>query len=121
MGLISPGTLASLKRVALSAMPDTCTIQRQSAVDDGAGGQTLTWATLSTPKCRVFTQKQTIQERTAEGRLENVVRWFIALPAGQDVAASDRIAANGVTYEVAGVQQPTSYEVERICQVEVLN
>ncbi len=53
-----------------------CTISRFSSVDDGAGGQTNTWAPLSNPPlCRVYPiVMRGVGEQVGEGRIESVVR-----------------------------------------------
>lgn len=119
--MLSATDIALFQQTAGLTRITPCTISRLTSVDDGVAGQTLTWAPLSTPLCRVYPiVTRGVGEQVGEGRIESVVRWMIALPPGQDVTAKDRIVANGVTYEVSAVLAPRTYELERICQVEVI-
>lgn len=120
--MIDADDLAMMQDAVSDLRATPCTISRYTSADDGAGGQTNTYVPLSNPPmCRVMAMPQIVAEKGAEGRLETVVRWTIALPPGQDVTAKDRIMALGVTYEVTDVLGPKSNEIERICQVEVIS
>jgi len=119
--VITAEDLAMMQDAVSGLRTTPCTISRYTSVDDGAAGQTNTYAPLpNAPLCRVMAMPQVVAEQDAEGRLQSVVRWTIALPPGQDVTAKDRIVAQGVTYEVTDVLGPKSNEIERIVQCEVL-
>lgn len=119
--MLSAADMALFQQTAGLTRVTPCTISRKTSAPDGFGGQADTWADLpGPPMCRIYPAVQAVAERDGEGRLESAVRWMIALPPGTDVTARDRIVANGVTYEVTAVLAPRTYEIERICQVEVI-
>ena len=115
------GLVDLLSPLAASAMPDSCVIQTRITSGDGYGGTTLTYTASAPIPCRVFTHPRPVDERDAEGRLESIVRWMAALPAGTAITAKDRLLCNGVQYEVAGVIAPQSFEVQRLVELEVLS
>lgn len=118
--MLSAADMALFQQTAGTTRITSCVIQRTTLASDGSGGFTNSWDTLATVNGRIYPAMQTVQEIVAEGRIGEVVRWMIALPPGQDVTEKDRIAANGVTYEVIAVLAPRTYEIERTCQCEVI-
>lgn len=121
MPFLSPGLTRVLTQVAASAQPDLCVITRKTSVSDGMGGMTDSWAAIAAGvPCRVMNTIRQGVEAAEEGRIEDRLDWRIALPVGQDVTARDRIAADGMNFEVLGVLAPMSYEVERVVQCVVL-
>jgi hypothetical protein len=68
----------------------------------------------------VMSNTQMITERVEEGRPVNNVSWMLAFAPGTDVTQYDRVLAQGVTYEVAGVEGPKTNEVERLVECVVI-
>lgn len=96
------------------SMSTTVVIQRLTTASDGEGGQTQTWNTLSTTIGRIGGADQRLpSEQVEAGQLTGIQQWIVALPAGTDVALSDRLVAQGITYQVVGLQAPMTYEIER--------
>ncbi len=113
--MISAAQLTALQADMQVLLFTSCSILRKTIASDGAGGTTDTWATLSSPLCRITPEvERGIAEKAEELRVEVEQRWTIALPAGQDVGVKDRITANGLTYEVSAVGGPQSLELERL-------
>lgn len=113
-GLLTTSGLASLRARMTTALPDACTISRNTPTSDGAGGQTPSWATVETTVCSIAPAGNSAQERAIADRLSSVVAYTVTLPALTDVTAKDRIVSGGRTLEVAGVIVRTQ-ELTRRC------
>lgn len=113
--LVSDGTVAAFRRIAASAMPDTAQIERLTAVSDGMGGSTETWAVVATYACRLSRLPQMPIERELEDALQGRVPFTLYLPFDADATAADRVVCLGDRFEVVGVHNPTSYQVHVRC------
>lgn len=69
------------------------TIEREQRVSDGAGGSTITWSTVATP--RAFIKPMSGGERLQAMRLEATVTHRIFIRYRSDLLTSDRINYNG--------------------------
>lgn len=111
--LISTGTLAQLRRVSESLLPDTAQILRTPMMDDGRGGQTPSGPpfVVTTVACRLQPEKGG-NERMAADLFITAGYWRIGLPVGTDVTTKDRITVttqSNRTFEVKAVDGPKSY------------
>lgn len=79
---VTPGKLRNL-----------ITIEREQSVSDGAGGSTITWSTVATP--RAFIKPMSGGERLQAMRLEATVTHRIFIRYRSDLLASDRINYKG--------------------------
>lgn len=69
------------------------TIEREQSVSDGAGGSTITWSTVATP--RAFIKPMSGGERLQAMRLESTVTHRIFIRYRDDLLTSDRINYKG--------------------------
>lgn len=69
------------------------TIEREQSVSDGAGGSTITWSTVATP--RAFIKPMSGGERLQAMRLEATVTHRIFIRYRSNLLTSDRINYNG--------------------------
>lgn len=92
-------------------LADSCQIQRPTLASDAAGGQTESWATVTTVACHVAPTGSQAAERLIAERLTSDVPWTIRLPFGTDARATDRIVSGGRTYEVIAPLSPRTDEV----------
>jgi hypothetical protein len=108
MSFLSDQELAEMRAVCTSAMPDMATVQRKAGVDDGMGGESVTWPDLGTSACEVV--REPAPGIVLEGEQpQSVAYWGVRLPYGTDVRAGDRIVVNGAVYEVSDVDGPSSH------------
>ncbi len=116
--MLTAADLTFLQTTSMLTQTTPCQILRKSSVSDGMGGLTDTWVTLASVTCRIAPVLSRNQEVVDELRIEILSRWFIALPAGQDIDVKDRIVAGGITYEVMSFDAPVTFELERIVTCE---
>lgn len=69
------------------------TIERETSTSDGAGGSTITWSAVATP--RAFIKPMSGGERLQAMRLESTVTHRIFIRYRDDLLTSDRINFNG--------------------------
>lgn len=111
--LLSTAEIASMRTTLNRTLPDSATIERDTDVSDGSGGQTVTTATTGPFACRVAVPSG--QEQVIAGKLDAVGIWTITLPAGTDVAARDRIIVGSRTFAVTLPLRPRSWQLS--CRV----
>lgn len=116
--LLDDATLAGLRAIAATALPDTAQVQRLTQVVDDIGGTTDTYATVSTVACRVSRTGNQPSERIVAERITGRSAFTIFLSHDADVRESDRIVVTSTdpafaaqTYEVIGVMAPTTWMV----------
>ncbi len=117
---VTAADLAWMQSSVAGLRPTTCVISRHTQVADNWGGTTTTWVNLATTTCRVMARTQIVTEAVTEARLNNNVRWMLAFAPGTDVTNYDRVLAQGITYEVAGVLGPKTHEIERLVDCVVV-
>lgn len=71
----------------------TINVQREQSVSDGAGGSTITWSTIATP--RAYIKPMSGGERMQAMRLEANVTHRIFIRYRDDLKTSDRIEYKG--------------------------
>lgn len=102
--------LACARAHIVDILTDTCTIQRRTAVSDGRGGQTITYATLaSAVACYVAPQSSSRSgEMVVGGKVTSISDYVVSFIYTQDVVDTDRIIWNGLTLEVIGTRLRTN-------------
>lgn len=81
-------------------MSDRCTIRRAVNISDAAGGQTQTWHTVAdSVPCRIDNPSGG-EAVGVDGAIVAVTRQILFLPAGTDVAITDRVIHGDGEYEV---------------------
>lgn len=116
MALLSAADLAFMQGVVVTSLPDTCSIQRPTNTDDGAGGHTTSWVTVQSGiACRIeaYSGRKGGDEDVVNARFESVMWWRVHLPAATDVRITDRILSGSHTFEVKSVDGPRSWETQR--------
>lgn len=114
MSLLDDSTIAELRGIEVSAMPETVTIKRPTTTH-GAGGSRTTFADVATVAGSYWTPLQP-QEQAIAGRYGVTTATMVALPYGTDVRASDRlIITSGPTLDVVGVLTGGAWETSRRC------
>jgi SPP1 family predicted phage head-tail adaptor len=108
MTLIPDALLSGLRTVADSVRSETARISRATPTADGQGGVTDAWATVAAVSCYVTAMRTQAAEGVVADQLQGRVGFYVYLPHDADVRAQDRLVVGTRTYEVLGVQAPTS-------------
>jgi len=112
---------AQPRGLAFLALSETATIQARTAVSDGGGGASWTWAAAGTAPCRVYPVTVRGQGRITGGQLDERSTHYCVLPAGTPVNAAERIVIdNRGTFEVTLVLQRTG-RLTSVCEVKQLS
>jgi head-tail adaptor len=99
--VLSAAELAAMRSTAGDALPGTAVLHRSTQSTDALGGRTDLWAAYGTVTCRVSpSTSMSDGEEIYGGEWHNAMPYIITLPYGTDVTSSDRVVANGQTFEV---------------------
>jgi hypothetical protein len=110
MALYSPQTLNRIQKAVMRTLTDTCAIEALTRVDDGAGGFTSSWTTvtgLSSVPCRKVSPKvgdEKLVESKINGRMLSTFQFLPSVPITKD----HRIMYKSVQYEVLGIKGPVT-------------
>jgi len=95
----------------------TATVNRYQSTSDNAGGWTQTLTAVGAIKCRI-TDAQLVQRTDQQGRLgADLVRQLYCQP-GTSLKAGDKIVADGTTYSVESVSEPSGHPYRKCLIVE---
>lgn len=112
---LTAGELAGLRADIESTFTELAEVQRKTDVSNGRGGHTATWSIQEVVPCR-RPLPQNLRAPSSEGvlagQMQSVIEWIIAVPAGTDVRAADRIVIGTRTFEVNNVIE-SSTEIAR--------
>ena len=84
-----------------ASLRETVTVQRKQAAPDGLGGQTITWATLSTPRAKV--KPLSGREALQAMQLQASITHRVYVRYGVDVTPADRLLLRGEPLQVRAV------------------
>ncbi len=104
--LLDATDLRELRDAAVSAMADTCTVQRSTGhVPDGAGGYTDGYVSVGSWPCLVSLKNQGLRTGTSQsleaGRIHGENRYEILLPMAATVFVDDQVVhqQSGQTFQ----------------------
>lgn len=102
--------------------PSTATIKRRVYAKSATGGDTETLQTIARDvPVRIRLALRRAQQKDIADRPSDRSQWTLAFPAGTDVAAFDRVLADGRTFDVASVHDESlGPELSALC-VEVIS
>jgi head-tail joining protein len=111
--MLTAGQLSKMRRTANRLLPTTATILRRTLEDDGAGGQTESYAANGTARCRLSTvsERTRAHDRAIGNRIDTDEGFLVALPVGTDVLETDRLTINGTTYAIVSPADERSDQV----------
>lgn len=110
--MLTSAELASMRDTLDQSLPGSAVISRYTTVPDGQGGATQTWAPVGTAIARISPQTRSgAVEPVDGGRQTAEADWVITFPDGTSVTEKDRVAANGVTYEVNSVDTLRTWDL----------
>ncbi len=85
---------------SLTAMPDTCTVLRNTPVS-GSGGSHASWAPVATTKCRL-SPIGSPSESPLNAEIAAQFIWKLVTPYGTDIRPRDRVQFGTRIFEVIG-------------------
>lgn len=91
-------------------MPDTCVILAPALASDGQGGQTITWGTAATKRCRIDPGRKEMYERVTGAALQPYSWWQLTLPHDTVIEETYRVIVNGETYNVVNSDDDKSWQ-----------
>lgn len=106
--MLTAAELAAMRTVEQSAMSSSAVIRRATNTPDGTGSFTEVLAPIGTVNCDVWavSQRETVGGEQILSRGE----WYITIPFGTDVKASDIIDVGSKSYEVTFVPSGASWQ-----------
>jgi len=109
--LLPAADLSWMRTEQERAQNGTAVISRATLAADNYGGQTETWAAIGTVTARLDPMAQrSDREMVSGGQIISKSRWFVTVPIGTDVLATDRVAMGGRTLEVTFVNNDQTYD-----------
>lgn len=109
-----PGELTQLRADFGALRTDTVTIQRATRASNGAGGKTITWATIATVKASIAAASRVASEPLIADVPAGVQAWTIKFVALVDVTRKDRIVCGARTFEVQAVAGRRTLELSTV-------
>ena len=117
--LLQENDLVYCRDAAITAMPDTVSIQRETRVADGQGGFTTSWSNAyHNVAARVIPSGGS--ESNAAGRQDLQADAMLTIAYDQSVEQTDRVVHSSGTYEVRFVEDGRSWSTAKRCQMRRL-
>lgn len=120
MRALTSTELDRMQNVQDDAMPDTCTIQEATVVQDGIGQPTRSWSARATGvACRLAERRA--DERIYGEKVTALGDWVLTVAHDETVETGDRVLVDSRTFEVVSVNTGRSWETAtRVGLVEVV-
>ena len=109
--------LSSMRTALASLYTQSCTIERDTLVSDGAGGHTTTVTTVaSAVPCLVEVRGAARDEQVLAEQVHGLKLWDIsmAIPVGYVVLGHDRIRIGSTVYEVVNTNAGEGYAIDLV-------
>jgi head-tail adaptor len=118
--MLSAAELAQMRAVQMAALPGSAVIERASLASDGMGGFDEVWAAVGTVAARLYPQNVRALPENAVGGAAVIseTRWFVTLPVGSTVTATDRLLIGGRSWEVLAVNNSEMWQTAVRCEVQ---
>jgi hypothetical protein len=111
--VLTTAEIAAMRDTLEDWLPSTCTIQTKTESTGAMGGPAVTWAnTYTDVPCRVDPgggDAETVRNFALEG----VSFWVLNVAYDQVISVENRVVYDSVTYEVRGVIDNQSYNLNR--------
>ena len=101
------------------SMDQRITLQRRVATADGAGGETLSWADLtSDPRPWAMVVAKAGRENMQEGRMAATFTVLFTIYNRDDLTETDRILWDGVAYNIRGIRREGGRKLRLVIEAE---
>lgn len=111
--MLTPAELLGMRQTQVDALPGTCDVLRKTLTEDGAGGFTESWETLSQGiPCRLSPEGG-VDESLVASRFQGRAMRRLTLEYDEEIHNEDQVVVDGVTYEIAGVEDGAQWETAR--------
>ena len=108
--MLTDSQISEMRATQAAALPDRCTIQRQSAPGDSRGGQSVSYNDYAlNVNCRLGRNAQSARPGVRGDRTETPIPWVVTFAYNQDVLITDRIVIDARTFEVMSVEDHTDW------------
>jgi len=123
MSWLTDGELAQMRADVANLLPDTCSILSVSYVNDGEGGMTEAWGTVTADvACRIdYPSWQTMgHERPAGAVVRPYAHAIATMPYDTEIDTTNQVAVDDAVYAVTSVNNGQSWivavrvELERV-------
>ena len=107
--------VTAMRTTTAAALPDTCTISRDTPTADELGGETSVWAPVAVNvPCRYAPDQIADGERERGGRIASTNGWRFTFAQGTDVRPPDQLVVGTRTFEVVSVDARRSWELATV-------
>lgn len=120
--LLGAADLAWMQSLQQQAMPGTAIIRRHAGSVDVYGGVVIGTAAIATVDVRLYpVDSRAFSESEAANQLVSETRWYVTLPVGTDVTASDTLSIAGTVFAITDVNKGEMWQTAVRCAVSKLN
>ncbi|MCA9860692.1 MAG: hypothetical protein KC438_13270 [Thermomicrobiales bacterium] len=107
-----PDWLMDQGKASLATLFDrTCSVIRTTQVSNGAGGTIEASSTVGTYSCSIGpVRARSGEDLEPRGVVEVTTDQQVTLPLNADVLITDKLAIDGVEFDIVGVSMPASIE-----------
>lgn len=109
--MLTASELAQMQADAVSALDQTCTIQRATRTPRSSGGASQVWNVIASGVACAMAQPSGSQLQNYDYLVGSLSTWQIRLPVGTNIIEKDQIVVAGQTLNAIKVLQPRSYQV----------
>lgn len=110
---LTDGELHSMRHTIDAYLPGTAVILTAARSRDRAGGQDWVYAAAGTVDARLSPEMLRASEGPLAGRVAEVGRWILTVPASTTIDEDDRVTYASVTYDVSEVLTRAPWELSR--------
>lgn len=117
--MISQSLLNELRSVVLVAMTAEAAVYRKTEVPDTTGGFTDTYVSVGTHQCSYAPHQITPLEQETTRGVAAISMWRFQFPSGTDIRNTDRLVADGRTFEVVSAGSGSIEVATRVLAREI--
>ena len=118
--MLTAAELAVMRTVEQSAMSSTAVIKRVTNTPDGTGSFTESFAAIGTVVCDVWAVSQRV-EVIGGAQILSRGDWYITVPYGTDVKATDIIDVGSKSFEVTFVPSGATWQTAMRVEANTFN
>lgn len=115
--LLSAADLAGMRATVATALPDVGTLFQPSPASDGQGGTHNSWTDVGQVACRLLPMPRGKSEELVADHVSAQDEWELHLPLGTIINVSWRVEISSQSYEVIGINDPRTWELDELVRV----